>query len=218
MNPIILKYLGRKDFRSVWDYQRSLLEDRRNNKTPDTLLLVEHDPVYTAGKNFNNKNISNMDSEGNLSGIPLVNIDRGGDITFHGPGQLVGYPIIFLGHYYLDLHKYLRDLEEVIIMTLSDYNIEAQREEGLTGVWVDGEKIASIGVKVSRWYTMHGFALNINTDLSYYEKIVACGIKDRNMTSMSKILGKEVDFMNVAESTGENFKIFFTQRQKERSE
>ncbi|MFC1563993.1 lipoyl(octanoyl) transferase LipB [candidate division KSB1 bacterium] len=218
MNLIDIRFLGRKDYHSTWDLQKSLLEDRKEEKIQDTLLLVEHDPVFTAGKTFNKENILDRISDGNLSGIPLVNIDRGGDITFHGPGQLVGYPVIYLGNYYLDLHRYLRDLEEVIIMTLADFGIGAGREKGLTGVWVDGEKIASIGVKVSKWYTMHGFALNVNTDLSYYENIVACGIKDRKAVSMSKILGNNVNFEEAVSRTGENFIKLFTIRYRERAD
>ncbi len=217
MDQIELKFLGRKDFSEIWDYQRSLLKDRQNNIITDTLLLVEHDPVYTAGKSYNKENILNNFSKGNLSRVPFVNIDRGGDVTFHGPGQLVGYPVLYLGNYYFDLHKYLRDLEEVIILTLAELEIIADRKDGFTGVWVDSEKIASIGVKVSKWYTMHGFALNVNTDLSYYDEITACGIKNIIMTSISKILGKEIDLNEVAERTGKNFRKLFYERSKEMS-
>ncbi len=206
------KYIGRKDYLSTWDYQKSLIADRMANKICDTVIFVEHDPVYTIGKTGSEKNIKKSSIDGNILDIPVVYIDRGGDITFHGPGQLVGYPILYLGDYYFDLHRYLRDIEEVIILTLNDFALQGYREEGLTGVWVDGKKIAAIGVKVSRWYTMHGFALNVNTDLGYFDNIVPCGIKDREITSVREMTGKVFDLELISQVTSLYFQKIFQQK------
>ncbi len=142
-------------------------------------------------------------------GISVYRIDRGGDITYHGPGQIVGYPILDLHNHYLDMHRFLRDLEEVIIQTLAAYEVGAGRVEGLTGVWVNGEKIAAIGVKVSRWITMHGFAFNVNTDLDYFGNIIPCGISDKAVTSMQHLLGYKLDFEEVRSVVCEKFEAVF---------
>ena len=209
MNYLKVHYLGRRDFNKTWKYQRSLFEKRRKGVIPDTLLLVEHDPVFTIGKTGSKEIILSQQDGDPFPGIPIVPVDRGGDVTFHGPGQLVGYPILNLADYYPDLHRYLRDLEEVIIRTLDSFGIDAGREKGLTGVWVGDAKIAAIGVKVTRWITMHGFALNVFTDLRYFEMINPCGIKKCKTTSMKQITGEEVPLEYVADKLAEHFRDAF---------
>ncbi|MFC1477783.1 lipoyl(octanoyl) transferase LipB [candidate division KSB1 bacterium] len=201
--------LGRQDFRRIWDYQRDLFDKRLRDEIPDTLLLVEHFPVYTIGKTGSEGNIVNESLLSGKNRIPVVHIDRGGDITFHGPGQIVGYPVLKLDNYYRDVHRYLRDLEEVLILTLNDFGITGEREEGLTGVWVNGGKVAAIGVKVSRWVTMHGFALNVATDLGYFHNIVPCGISDKKVTSVERIIGRKVVHDDVADSIVRHFNDVF---------
>ena len=159
---------------------------------PDVLLLNEHRHVYTLGKSSDNNHLLANDIELKSSGAEVFFIDRGGDITYHGPGQLVVYPIFDLNQYYLDIHRYLRDLEEVIIQTLADFGVRSHRDEKYTGVWVGNEKIAAIGVKVSRWVTMHGLALNVNTDLSYFDRIIPCGIFHKGVTSLQRLLDKPI--------------------------
>ncbi len=189
-------WLGRVGYSQAWALQRSLAARRAAGEVPDTLLLLEHPPVYTTGK----RNVtSNLRLPPDLLGAPLIESDRGGDITFHGPGQLVAYAIIDLRAAGLGVLEYVRRLEEVVVRTLGDYDIEAGCEAGRTGVWVDGEKIAAIGVRVSRpgradggWVTTHGLALNVDVDLSWFERIVPCGIADRGVTSVAKVLGNSV--------------------------
>jgi len=212
MSSITIERLGRRDYRKTWEYQRSLFSRRLRGDISDTLLLVEHDPVYTVGKSGADAHIPAGRSGFGGRGIPVVHVDRGGDVTFHGPGQLVGYPILNLGNYYRDVHRYLRDIEEVLILTLGDFGIDGQREEGYTGVWVNGEKVAAIGVKTSRWITMHGFALNVSTDLRYFENIVPCGIEDRRVTSMRKILSASVAPEAVADAAAGHFTALFALR------
>lgn len=223
MKSFDVQYLGSKDFQTMWNHQRALFDKRVNDEIPDTLLFVEHDPVFTIGRtgtednilddngeNQINKNVvTNVSGQTKIGSTPVVHIDRGGDITYHGPGQLVGYPIIKLSDYYLDLHRYLRDLEEVIIRTLSGYNLNAGREKGKTGVWIEGAKIAAIGVKVTRWVTMHGFALNVSTDLNYFERIVPCGIENCRVTSMHELTGENYSLKEVSEKVSENFQTVF---------
>lgn len=168
-----------------------LLEKRKNGEIGDTLLLLEHPPTFTIGRKGDKEHLLINEKYLSERGIHFEEISRGGDITFHGPGQLVGYPIIDLNAKGKDVHKYLRDIEEFIISVLKDFDIEANRIEGLTGVWVEGNKIASIGVGVKRWITYHGFALNVNTDLSYFDLIVPCGIPDVKMTSVAGWLGAQ---------------------------
>ena len=164
--------LGLTDYNSIWDLQKQIFDLRVSGKISDVLLLNEHHHVYTLGKSSDENHLLASREELKFTGAEIVHIDRGGDITYHGPGQLVGYPILDLNNYYLDIHRYLRDLEEVIIRTLTDYEITSHRDEKFTGVWVGNEKIAAIGIKVSHWVTMHGFAFNINTDLSYFDRII----------------------------------------------
>lgn len=177
--------------------QREVHQQRVRGECPDTLILTEHPHTYTLGKTAHESNLITDEAMLNKQGIRVFRIDRGGDITYHGPGQIVGYPILDLHDHYLDVHRFLRDLEQVIINTLAEYTIKAGRVEGLTGVWVDGAKIAAIGIKVSRWITMHGFAFNVNTDLNYFGNIIPCGITDKPVTSMQKILGRTLDINEV---------------------
>ena len=178
--------LGKKPYEEVWSFQKKMQAKRINNEIDDMLILVEHEPVYTLGKNAEiNHLLQSRDKS-----VEVFSIERGGDITFHGPGQLVGYPIINLSNYKKSINWYMRSLEQVTIEVLNEYGIIAKRVEGLAGVWVDDAKIASQGVRLSRWVTMHGFSLNVHTDLSYYDGIIPCGIFDKGVTSMEVLLGK----------------------------
>lgn len=209
MKQLITTYLGRTNYKEVWDLQKQLFELRTENKIPDVLLLNEHNHVYTIGKSGNGNHLLADETELRLKGADVFYIDRGGDITYHGPGQLVGYPILDLNDYYLDTHRYLRDLEEVIILTLKDFGIVGTRSDGFTGVWVNGEKIAALGVKVSRWITMHGFAFNVNTDLSYFDRIIPCGIFHKGVITLRQVLNCDVDIFQVNQSLIKNFEKVF---------
>ena len=181
--------LGMQAYKESWIFQKELLNKRSNNEINDTLIFVEHEPVYTLGKNADENHILQNYPEN----VQTFHIERGGDVTFHGPGQLVGYPILDLRNYKKSISWYMRSLEEVIIDTLLEFNIKAVRKARLTGVWYKDEKIAALGVRVSKWITMHGFSLNINPDLNYYKSIIPCGIFEYGVTSMSKILDKNID-------------------------
>ncbi len=200
---------GILDYQTAWDWQRELHQQRVAGEIPDTLILTEHPHSYTIGKAGGENHLVADERVLKQNGIGVYRIDRGGDITYHGPGQIVGYPILDLHNYYLDVHRFLRDLEEVIIRTLAEYDIRAGRVDGLTGVWVNGAKIAAIGVKVSRWVTMHGFAFNVNTDLKYFGNIVPCGISDKPVTSMEKLLGTKLDFEEVQNLIHHKFEEVF---------
>jgi lipoate-protein ligase B len=201
--------LGRTEYAEAWQLQRRLFAERAQGRTGDWLLLTEHDHVYTLGTSGEMDHLLAGPEELASRGAQVYTTDRGGDITYHGPGQLVGYPILDLHAYYLDLHRYLRDLEEVIIRTLAGYGITAGREPDFTGVWVGGNKIAAIGVKASRWITMHGFALNVGTDLTYFDRIIPCGIFHKGVTSMEQLLGVRIDLDEVAARTSESFAEVF---------
>ena len=201
--------LGLIDYQTAWDLQHKLFEKRRTNKIDDTLLLLEHPHTYTLGKSANKSNLLYDDAELRKRNISLYNIDRGGDITYHGPGQIVGYAIIDLKNWVQDTHKYLRALEEVIINTLLEFGIQSERNENHTGVWVNGSKICAIGIKVSRWISMHGFALNVNTDMELFNGIVPCGIDDKGVTSLSKELNKDIAVELVKNSLVNNMNIIF---------
>lgn len=204
---IIVKDLGHKDYKETWDYQERLFEEivelKRKNRaentevpTPNYFLFVEHPHVYTLGKSGHIENLLIDEAALAKKGASFYKINRGGDITYHGPGQIVGYPIIDLENFFTDIHKYLRLLEEVIIRTLADYGIKGERSEGETGVWLDvgtpfARKICAMGVRASRWVTMHGFALNVNTDLGYFDNIIPCGIRGKAVTSLNVELSKE---------------------------
>lgn len=206
---VLVINLGLTDFKSTWDLQRKIFNHRVEGKISDVLLLNEHHHVYTIGKSGNDDHLLANDEELKKSGAEVYHIDRGGDITYHGPGQLVGYPILNLENYYLDVHRYLRDIEEVIIRTLAEYDIHASRDGKFTGVWVNNDKIAAIGVKVSHWTTMHGFALNVNTDLSYFERIIPCGIFHKGVTSIERLLGRKVKMNDVSEKIIQKFQEVF---------
>ena len=188
MRKIDILNLGIKPYKEVWDLQKELVEKRRNGQINDTLILVEHEPVYTLGKNADENHILQHSPQD----VKTYHIERGGDVTFHGPGQLVGYPILDLHNYKKSISWYMRSLEQLIIDTLAEYGITAERKVGLTGVWVGDEKIAALGVRVTRWVTMHGFALNVTPDLIYYSSIIPCGIFEYGVTSMARLLTDEV--------------------------
>ena len=220
--------LGLIDYKEAWDYQTELFQhtlavksanrDRPINDQQSTnnyLLFCEHPHVFTLGKSGDANNLLLQEDMLKSKGARYYHSNRGGDITYHGPGQLVGYPIIDLENFFSDIHQYMRLLEESIICTLHDFNLEAGRIAGLTGVWIDFEhkikarKICALGVKTSRWVTMHGFALNINTDLNYFDYIVPCGIKDKAVTSLEKELGVQQDFEKVSNILKEHFARLF---------
>lgn len=223
---IDLQNLGYKDYKETWDYQESLfkeildikIKNRRQDLseiTPNYLLMVEHPHVYTLGKSGDIKNLLISEAELEKKQASYYKINRGGDITYHGPGQLVGYPILDLDNFFTDIHKYLRFLEETIILTLADYGLKAERSKGETGVWLDAgtpfaRKICAMGVRASRWVTMHGFALNINADLGYFDHIIPCGIEGKAVTSLNVELGKkEVPLADVQEKILEHFAELF---------
>ncbi|SHO61302.1 lipoyl(octanoyl) transferase LipB [Algoriphagus zhangzhouensis] len=233
MNEIINKKvefrdLGKMDYQDAWDYQEELfaktialkiqnrnLPAEEQTPTPNYLLFVEHPHVYTLGKSGKEENLL-LDEKGlEDHHATYYKINRGGDITYHGPGQLVGYPLLDLDNFFTDIHKYLRFLEEAIILTLADYGIEAGRIDGLTGVWLDHvdqknpRKICAMGVKSSRWVTMHGFAFNVNADLSYFGNIIPCGIDDKAVTSLEKELGKKIDLNEVKEKVKKHLADLF---------
>jgi len=241
---VIFEDLGRMDYRLAWDYQENLLQKNIDIKseiskrafeyaqnldisagiqqfgqhllqTTNHLLFVEHTPVYTLGKSGHIENLLIGEDEMRDKGIEFFKTNRGGDITFHGPGQLVGYPILDLEKFGTDIGKYMRNLEEVIIRTLDAFCIKGYRSTGETGVWIEPgiqgkeRKIAAMGVRCSRWITMHGFALNVNTDLAYFKNIVACGIQDKLVTSMEKELGQQIAMESVKAKLKENFSNVF---------
>jgi lipoyl(octanoyl) transferase len=223
---VTIKDLGVVDYKKCWDYQEELfksvvdikIKNRRQSlilPTSNYLLFVEHPHVYTLGKSGDISNLLINESQLEQRGAKFYKINRGGDITYHGPGQIVGYPILDLDNFFTDIHKYLRFLEEVIILTLKDYGLSASRNPGKTGVWLGVEtpftrKICAMGVRASRWVTMHGFALNANVDLSYFDNIIPCGITNNSVTSLNKELGVEnVDLTEVKQKVIKNFKILF---------
>ena len=208
MNKIVeLQDLGYKDYKQAWDYQEQLfkgiidtkIKNRRedaNLETKNYFLLVEHPHVYTLGKSGDMSNLLVDEAQLAEKGATFYKVNRGGDITYHGPGQIVGYPIIDLDNFFTDIHKYLRFLEEMIILTLEEYGLKAERSPGETGVWLDvgtpfARKICAMGVRASRWVTMHGFALNVNANLGYFDLMIPCGIRGKAVTSLNVELGKE---------------------------
>ena len=201
--------LGLIDYKKAWDLQNEIYNKRLHNEVSDTLLLLEHPHTYTLGKVAAKENLLINDDQLKQKGISVFEIDRGGDITYHGPGQIVGYPIINLSQWNEDTHKYLRGLEEVLIQTCSEYGLSCERNPKFTGVWLKDRKIAAIGIKVSRWITMHGFAFNVNTDLSYFNGIIPCGIKDKEVTSLSRETGKNIDLNEVKLVIVEKFREVF---------
>lgn len=210
--------LGSADYQEVWELQAKLHKYKQNKSFPDLILSVEHNHVYTLGKTGNRNHILISDEEMKSKGISYYEIDRGGDITYHGPGQLVVYPIFDLNNHYRDTHRFLRELEEAVILTLADYDINAHREEEYTGVWVGEEKICAIGIKVSKWITMHGLALNVNNDLSYFDKIVPCGIFHKGVTSIKKLTNEDADMRMITARIIGNFKKVFKLKEIEKIE
>ncbi len=223
---IILQDLGLIDYKEAWDYQEKLFQkitdSKVQNRTLDLkletlnyFLFCEHPHVYTLGKSGSEENLLINEQQLKSKQATYYKINRGGDITYHGPGQLVGYPILDLDNFFTDIHKYLRFLEETIIRTLSEYGISAGRTQGQTGVWLDPDnplkarKICAMGVRASRWVTMHGFAFNLSSDLSYFENIVPCGIRDKAVTSLDKELGRQVDASEVKEKLKNHFAGLF---------
>lgn len=242
MQQVYFQDLGQMDYKTAWDYQEQLLRNNAEIKTTlrnalvlepagsaelpgqtphlplatrHSLLFVEHPPVYTLGKSGKMEHVLISDEERIAKGIEFYNTNRGGDITFHGPQQIVGYPILDLEKFYTDIGRYLRNLEEVIILTMAGYGLEGERSPGETGVWLNpGEKgkerkICAIGVRCSRWITMHGFAFNVNTDIGYFDNIIPCGIQNKQVTSLARELGRKVDFSEVKEKLKNNFERVF---------
>lgn len=211
----ILK-LGLSDYASTWDLQKQVFDLRLKGLIDDTLILCEHPHTYTVGKNgVDNvgKHLLMNKEELEKNNISVFEIDRGGDITYHGPGQIVGYPILNLNNHYRDMHRYLRDIEETVIRSIGAFGITGKRVEAVTGVWVDtprgSEKICAIGVKVTRWITMHGFALNVNSNLDFFNNIIPCGITDKGVTSMRKISGKEFSLSDIEDRIVTSFEDVF---------
>jgi len=220
MTKAFLQDIGESRYKEVWDYQEDLLQQslaaKKVEQTPvNYLLFTEHYPVYTLGKNGKRENVLIGEEERAQRGIEYFHINRGGDITFHGPGQLVGYPILDLDQFKPDLGWYLRSLEEVIILTIAEYGLKGERSKGETGVWIEPltkgceRKICAMGIRCSRWITMHGFAFNVNTDLSYFDHIIPCGIQDKKVTSLKKELGYIVSMTDVKEKIKKNFEKVF---------
>jgi lipoyl(octanoyl) transferase len=217
---VIFKDLGWMEYQTAWDYQETLLRENVAGKaqlssTTNYLLFVEHPPVYTLGKSGSIDNVLIGEEERQTKGIGFYHTNRGGDITFHGPEQIVGYPILDLEKFYTDIGKYLRNLEEVIIATMAEYGLKGERSPGETGVWMDAavpgkeRKICAMGIRCSRWVTMHGFAFNVNTDLTYFDHIVPCGIQNKQVTSLQKELGRSLDINEVKEKLKLNFERVF---------
>lgn len=224
---VIFQELGVLDYQSAWDYQEKLLKSnidiKINNRqlqpedtieTENHLLFVEHPHVYTLGKSGHEENmLANNDMLKEIDAT-YVKTNRGGDITYHGYGQIVGYPVLDLENFYTDIHRYMRELEEIIIRTIAEYGLKGERSPGETGVWLDvgkpyARKICAMGVKASRWVTIHGFALNVNTDLRYFEYIIPCGIKDKQVTSLKRELEREVDMEEVKLKIKKHFQDVF---------
>lgn len=201
--------LGTFHYGRAWDLQGGLVRARLADEVPDLLLFVEHPHVYTLGRAGDDRHVLWDQRLLAQRGVEIYHVDRGGDVTYHGPGQAVGYPIIALRRHGLDAHRYLRDLEEVLIRALAEFGIRGGRVPGMTGVWVDNAKIAAIGVKFTRWVTSHGFALNVNTDLSYFEGIIPCGLSNRNVTSMQELLGRTVAMADVHAALRRQFAAVF---------
>ncbi|MBS9461878.1 lipoyl(octanoyl) transferase LipB [Flagellimonas sp. 389] len=223
---VILRDLGFKDYKETWDYQEELfqnivdlkIKNRRTgtqDETPNHFLFVEHPHVYTLGKSGDMSNLLIDEEQLKEKGATFYKINRGGDITYHGPGQIVGYPILDLDNFFTDIHKYLRLLEEMVVLTLAEYGLKAERSEGETGVWLDvgtpfARKICAMGVRASRWVTMHGFALNVNADLGYFDMMIPCGIKDKAVTSLNVELGMpQVDMEEVQQKLLRHFEVLF---------
>ena len=225
---VLFKDLGLMDYKACWDFQETLfnetiaqkianrnLEPEPQLTTKNHLLFVEHPHVYTLGKSGDSSNLLINNNQLIEKRAAYYKINRGGDITYHGPGQLVGYPILDLDHFFTDIHKYLRLLEETIILTLDEYGIKAGRSKGETGVWLDSgtilkaRKICAMGVRCSRWVTMHGWGFNVNSNLDYFSNIVPCGIQDKSVTSLNKELGQDIDMNEIKIKLKKHFSVLF---------
>lgn len=225
MQNVFFKDIGLVDYKKAWDYQEELFnktlsiksknkKEETSTKTKNHLIFCEHPHVYTLGKSGKHENLLVNEEYLKSRGASFYKTNRGGDITYHGPGQIVGYPIFDLDNFFHDIHKYLRLLEESVILTLKEYGIKGMRSDGETGVWLDvgkqnARKICALGVKASRWVSMHGFAFNINTDLSYFENIIPCGIVGKNVTSLEQEIGRKVDIEKVKLQLKKNLEITF---------
>ena len=225
MQNVFFKDIGLVDYKKAWDFQEKLFnktlsiksknkKEATSNKTENHLIFCEHPHVYTLGKSGKRENLLVNEEYLKNRGASFYKTNRGGDITYHGPGQIVGYPIFDLDNFFHDIHKYLRLLEEGVILTLKEYGVNGERSNGETGVWLDvgmpsARKICALGVKASRWVTMHGFAFNINTDLSYFENIIPCGIVGKNVTSLEQEIGRKVDIEKVKEQLKKNIELSF---------
>jgi lipoyl(octanoyl) transferase len=214
VRPLVVRRLGLVRYAEALALQQSLVDGRRHGRVPDQLLLLEHPPVITLGARTRNRLDHVLATPSALAarGVELVETGRGGDVTYHGPGQLVGYPILDLKPDRCDVHRYVRDLEEVLIRAVGSFGIEAGRVHSLTGAWVGREKLAAIGVRISRWITSHGFALNVSTDLDAFNLIVPCGIKDRGVTSIERLLGRAVPMSDVEAAVVRSFCEVFDRR------
>ncbi len=223
---VYIEDLGLMEYKTTWDYQERLFQETVDLKiknrnvgaqepTPNYFLFVEHPHVYTLGKSGSIENLLIDESQLESKGAKFYKINRGGDITYHGPGQIVGYPILDLDNFFTDIHRYLRFLEEMVILTLAEYGLRGERSKGETGVWLDvgtpfARKICAMGVRASRWVTMHGFALNVNADLGYFDLMIPCGIKGKAVTSMNAELGiKELDIFEVKQKLSTHFARLF---------
>ena len=225
MQNVFFKDIGLVDYKKAWDFQEELFnktlsiksknkKEETSNKTKNHLIFCEHPHVYTLGKSGKHENLLVNEEYLKSRGASFYKTNRGGDITYHGPGQIVGYPIFDLDNFFHDIHKYLRLIEESVILTLKEYGIKGMRSDGETGVWLDvgkqnARKICALGVKASRWVSMHGFAFNINTDLSYFENIIPCGIVGKNVTSLEQEIGRKVDIEKVKLQLKKNLEITF---------
>ena len=225
MQNVFFKDIGLVDYKKVWDFQEELFnktlsiksknkKEETSTKTKNHLIFCEHPHVYTLGKSGKHENLLVNEEYLKSRGASFYKTNRGGDITYHGPGQIVGYPIFDLDNFFHDIHKYLRLLEESVILTLNEYGVKGMRSDGETGVWLDvgkqnARKICALGVKASRWVSMHGFAFNINTDLSYFENIIPCGIVGKNVTSLEQEIGRKVDIEKVKLQLKKHLEITF---------
>jgi lipoyl(octanoyl) transferase len=207
--PLVVRRVGRLSYAEGLELQAQLVADRQADRIVDVLLLLEHDPVFTLGRNAREQNLLVRESLLRARGFDVFETGRGGDVTYHGPGQVVGYPIISLAPDRQDVHRYVRDLEEVLIRTCRDFGVEADRVAGLTGCWVGRDKIGAIGVRISRWVTSHGFAFNVANDLAPYSLIVPCGIPDRGVTTLERLLGRPFDVSQAHEALARHFAEVF---------
>ena len=225
MQKVELQDLGLKNYQEAWDYQNTLFQQiidiklaNRNHETkkptPNYFLFTEHPHVYTLGKSGDLNNLLLSEKQLKEKGITFFKSNRGGDITYHGPGQIVGYPILDLDNFFTDIHKFMRNLEEVIILTIAEYGLKGERSEGETGVWLEvgtpfARKICALGVRTSRWVTMHGFALNVSTDLGYFDHIIPCGIRGKAVTSMEVEINRKIDILDLKEKIEKHFATVF---------